>query len=83
MRHSIYVHILQNEVCIIFYRSSKGFMNLRIKRDPSTRDFLLASCGERRFMTVPHMVHHYARNRLPIKGAEHACLREPVREQML
>jgi len=66
------------------FRSAKGYMHLRIRREAETRSFSLLACADgRHFMTVPHMVHHYTRNRLPIKGAEHACLREPVKEQML
>ncbi len=55
---------------------------MKIRRDPSSRDFQLSDFS-RRFMTVSQMVHHYTRNRLPIKGAEHMCLKTPVREQLL
>ncbi len=57
-------------------------MHMKIRRDPHTRDFQLSDF-ERRFLTVPQMVHHYTRNRLPIKGAEHMCLKKPLREQLL
>ena len=30
------------------------------------------------FVTIPEMVYHYTRNRLPIKGAEHMCLKKPI-----
>ena len=35
------------------------------------------------FKTVPLMVHYYTENRLPIKGAEHTCLRYPICEELL
>lgn len=55
---------------------------MKIRRDTQTREFQLSDF-HKRFMSVPQMVHHYTRNRLPIKGAEHMCLKHPVREQML
>ena len=57
-------------------------MHMKIRRDPQNRDFQLSNF-ERRFMSIPLMIHHYTRNRLPIKGAEHMCLKTPVREQLL
>lgn len=63
-------------------KSARGYMHMKIRRDTQTREFQLSDF-HKRFMSVPQMVHHYTRNRLPIKGAEHMCLKHPVREQML
>lgn len=63
-------------------KSARGFMHMRIKRDAVTRDFKLSDF-QRRFLTIPEMVHHYTRNRLPIKGAEHMCLKKPIAIQLL
>ncbi len=57
-------------------------MHMRIKRDPIGRDFQLSDFN-RKFLTIPEMVHHYTRNRLPIKGAEHMCLKMPVAMELL
>ena len=38
---------------------------------------------ERKFLTIPEMVHHYTKNRLLIKGAEHMCLKKPTPIQLL
>ena len=65
-----------------FSRSAKGFMHMRIKRDTKTREFQLSDF-ERKFVTIPEMVYHYTRNRLPIKGAEHMCLKKPIPIQLL
>ena len=65
-----------------FFRSAKGFMHMRIKRDTKTREFQLSDF-QRKFVTIPEMVYHYTRNRLPIKGAEHMCLKKPIPIQLL
>ena len=78
----MYYYIQHDSPLLSLHRSSKGYMHMKIRRDPQSRDFQLSDF-ERRFMTVPQMVHHYTRNRLPIKGAEHMCLKAPLREQML
>jgi hypothetical protein len=64
------------------FRSAKGFMHMRIRFDWQARDFRLSDFP-RSFMSVSLMVHHYSRNRLPIKGAEHMCLKRPVMQQLL
>ena len=66
----------------LHFRSARGFMHMKIRRDPESREFRLSDF-ERRFMTVSQMAHHYTRNRLPIKGAEHMCLKTPVKGQLL
>lgn len=35
------------------------------------------------FNSIPDMIHHYSRNKLPIKGAEHMSLLHPVIDQLL
>lgn len=55
---------------------------MRIKRDASSREFQLSDF-DRKFLTIPEMIHHYTRNRLPIRGAEHMCLKKPVAIQLL
>ena len=57
-------------------------MHMRIKRDANSRQFMLSDFS-RTFLTIPDMVHHYTRNRLPIRGAEHMCLKKPVHIQLL
>lgn len=57
-------------------------MHLRIRKSPATLDFQLGDF-DKHFVTIPQMVHHYSRNRLPIKGAEHMCLKRPVRQHFL
>ena len=57
-------------------------MHMRIRRDAKDRNFQVSDFP-RRFITIPEMVHHYTRNRLPIKGAEHMCLKKPVQMQLL
>ena len=64
------------------HRSAMGYMHMRIRKDPTERNFQLSDFN-RRFITIPEMVHHYTRNRLPIKGAEHMCLKTPVPMQLL
>jgi hypothetical protein len=64
------------------FRSSRGYMHMRIRRDPLNRDFQLSDF-DRRYLTIPEMIHHYTRNRLPIKGAEHMCLKLPIAINLL
>lgn len=63
-------------------RSSKGFMHMRIQRDPASDRFILGQFSKP-FASVPEMIHHYTLNRLPVKGAEHMCLIRPICEQLL
>ena len=35
------------------------------------------------FDSIPQMIHHYSRNKLPIKGAEHMSLLHPVINELL
>lgn len=64
------------------FRSSHGFMHMRIQRDSTSEKFILGQFSKP-FPSVPEMVNHYSMNRLPIRGAEHMCLLRPVCEQLL
>merc|ERR1712080_49853 len=66
----------------LILKSAKGVMHMKIKGDTSSREFMLSDF-RRTFLTIPEMVHHYSRNRLPIKGAEHMCLKKPVAIDLL
>ena len=57
-------------------------MHMKIRRDPSSREFQLSDFPKK-FLTIPEMVHHYTLNRLPIKGAEHMCLKKPIAIELL
>ena len=63
-------------------RSAKGFMHMRIQRDPDTSQYILGQFS-RPFPTIPDMIRHFCLNRLPVRGAEHMCLLEPVIAQIL
>ncbi|XP_053688231.1 uncharacterized protein LOC128737584, partial [Sabethes cyaneus] len=63
-------------------KSAKGFMHMRIQRDPETGQFILGQFS-RPFPTIPDMIRHFCLNRLPVRGAEHMCLLEPVIAQIL
>jgi len=76
------LNFLQFFLFLYIFRSARGYMHMRIRRDPLNRDFQLSDF-ERRFITIPEMIHHYTRNRLPIKGAEHMCLMQPVAYSLL
>merc|ERR1712037_590704 len=73
---------LRRQEFSLIIKSAKGIMHMRIKRDASSRQFQLSDFS-RTFLTIPDMVYHYTRNRLPIKGAEHMCLKKPVAIQLL
>jgi hypothetical protein len=63
-------------------KSSRGFMHLRIQREPCGSNYRLAEF-DKKFPSVVAIVHHYSINRLPIRGAEHMCLLTPVTEELL
>ncbi|XP_052901495.1 uncharacterized protein LOC128308937 [Anopheles moucheti] len=63
-------------------KSAKGFMHMRIQRDTDTGQFILGQFS-RPFPTIPDMIRHFCLNRLPVRGAEHMCLLEPVIAQIL
>ncbi|XP_050093517.1 uncharacterized protein LOC126576333 [Anopheles aquasalis] len=63
-------------------KSAKGFMHMRIQRDTDSGQFILGQFS-RPFPTIPDMIRHFCLNRLPVRGAEHMCLLEPVIAQIL
>ncbi|EAA05448.4 AGAP010886-PA, partial [Anopheles gambiae str. PEST] len=63
-------------------KSAKGFMHMRIQRDADSGQFILGQFS-RPFPTIPDMIRHFCLNRLPVRGAEHMCLLEPVIAQIL
>ncbi|XP_070075377.1 pneumococcal serine-rich repeat protein isoform X2 [Drosophila takahashii] len=62
-------------------KGAKGFMHMRIQRN-ETGQYILGQFS-RPFETVPEMIRHFCLNRLPVRGAEHMCLIEPVIAQLL
>lgn len=56
-------------------------MHMRIQRNESGQ-YILGQFS-RPFETVPDMIRHFCLNRLPVRGAEHMCLIEPVIAQLL
>ncbi|ALC49203.1 CG43921 [Drosophila busckii] len=62
-------------------KGAKGFMHMRIQRNESGQ-YILGQFS-RPFDTVPEMIRHFCLNRLPVRGAEHMCLIEPVIAQLL
>ncbi|KAH8289235.1 hypothetical protein KR054_002060 [Drosophila jambulina] len=62
-------------------KGAKGFMHMRIQRN-ETGQYILGQFS-RPFETVPEMIRHFCLNRLPVRGAEHMCLIEPVIVQLL
>ena len=62
-------------------KSARGFMHLKILRDTCNHYVLMNN--SRAFSSIPEMVHYYSQNKLPIRGAEHMCLRHPVVYQLL
>ncbi|XP_068081322.1 uncharacterized protein hwt [Anabrus simplex] len=63
-------------------KSARGFMHMRIQQNKETGKFILGQFSKP-FDNIPQMIHHYTVNRLPIRGAEHMCLLQPVIEQLL
>ena len=77
----IYHSMINNLLCVfVWYRSSRGFMHMKIvNRDGK---FILGQFSQP-FDNIPQMIHHYSRNKLPIKGAEHMNLIRPIVNDML
>ncbi|CAH0562182.1 unnamed protein product [Brassicogethes aeneus] len=63
-------------------KSAKGFMHMKIQKDGSDGCFVLGQFSQP-FTSVPEMIKHFSLNRLPIRGAEHMCLLQPVMAQLL
>lgn len=66
----------------LFCRSAKGFMHMRIQKSGDSNKYILGQYS-RPFDTIPEMIQHFCLNRLPVRGAEHMCLVEPVNVQIL
>uniref|UniRef100_A0A336JY69 SH2 domain-containing adapter protein D n=1 Tax=Culicoides sonorensis TaxID=179676 RepID=A0A336JY69_CULSO len=63
-------------------KSAKGFMHMRIQKIKDTNMYVLGQFS-RPFDSIPEMIQHFCLNRLPVRGAEHMCLVEPVIVQIL
>ncbi|XP_055380418.1 hybrid signal transduction histidine kinase A-like [Condylostylus longicornis] len=62
-------------------KGAKGFMHMRIQRNEANQ-YILGQFS-RPFDSVPEMIRHFCINRLPVRGAEHMCLLDPVIVQLL
>ncbi|CRK90037.1 CLUMA_CG003761, isoform A, partial [Clunio marinus] len=63
-------------------KSAKGFMHMRIQQQNDSGEYILGQFS-RPFKSIPEMIRHFCLNRLPVRGAEHMCLLEPVIAQLL
>ncbi|XP_050313545.1 serine-rich adhesin for platelets [Anthonomus grandis grandis] len=63
-------------------KSARGFMHMRIQRSNDNGCFILGQFSKP-FNSIPEMIKHFSMNRLPIRGAEHMCLLQPVIAQLL
>ncbi|XP_019881673.2 uncharacterized protein LOC109609452 isoform X2 [Aethina tumida] len=63
-------------------KSAKGFMHMKIQKNNTDGCFILGQFSQP-FTSVPEMIKHFSLNRLPIRGAEHMCLLQPVMAQLL
>lgn len=57
-------------------------MHMRIQRQNDSGEYILGQFS-RPFKSIPEMIRHFCLNRLPVRGAEHMCLLEPVIAQLL
>lgn len=55
---------------------------MRIQRDGAEDCYILGQFSKP-FQSIPEMIRHFCINRLPIRGAEHMCLLQPVIAQLL
>ncbi|XP_039205238.1 SH2 domain-containing adapter protein D isoform X2 [Crotalus tigris] len=60
-------------------RSSQSFMHMKFTRTKENRYILGQNSAP--FESIPEVIHHYATQELPIKGAEHLSLLHPVAVQ--
>ncbi|XP_057652759.1 uncharacterized protein LOC130891778 [Diorhabda carinulata] len=63
-------------------KSARGFMHMRIQKNSEDGSFVLGQFSKP-FKSIPEMIKHFSINRLPIRGAEHMCLLQPVIAQLL
>lgn len=57
-------------------------MHMRIQKSGDSDKFILGQFSSP-FDSIPQMIKHYSSNQLPIRGAEHMCLVQPVIVQLL
>ncbi|XKL69022.1 hypothetical protein PGB90_006791 [Kerria lacca] len=57
-------------------------MHMRIQKSTESDKFILGQFSSP-FNSIPQMIKHYSSNQLPIRGAEHMCLLQPVIAQLL
>lgn len=55
---------------------------MRIQKNGADGCFILGQFSKP-FCSIPEMIRHFSINRLPIRGAEHMCLLQPVIAQLL
>lgn len=77
----LHSHNGTNLIFNLNFRCAKGFMHMRIRTNDDKK-FMLAQCSKQ-FDSIPELIRHYCLNRLPIRGAEHVCLLEPVNVSLL
>lgn len=65
---------------VAWCRSSRGYMHMKIVCCDGK--YILGQFSQP-FDSVPLMIHHYSLNKLPIKGAEHISLTQPIVNDML
>lgn len=58
-------------------KSPMGFMHMKIRRDADSSRFILGQFS-RPFESIVHLIDHYSRTELPVRGAEHMSLLRPV-----
>lgn len=63
-------------------KSARGFMHMRIQKNCEDGSYVLGQFSKP-FKSIPEMIKHFSINRLPIRGAEHMCLLQPVIAQLL
>lgn len=56
-------------ILLMFKRSAKGFMHMRIQQN-DTGKYILGEFSQP-FESVPDIIKHFCLNRLPVRGAEH------------
>ena len=72
-------HLLYQDYSLSL-RSAKGFMHMKIVRQDDK--YILGQFSQP-YSSIPDMIHHYGKNKLPIKGATHMSLLHPVKDELL
>ena len=63
----------------IFSRNNENFLHLKIVRQIDGQ-FILGQFSKP-FIDIPKVIHHYSKNKLNIRGAEHKYLKHPIATQ--